>query len=64
MSNFWPIGAGSLKKCRLAGFLQGFQNFFEIKNDSNFFYELLRSILTYTELPHIFEKKVIKLVSI
>ena len=24
MSNFWPIGAGSLKLGRLAGFLQGF----------------------------------------
>ena len=24
MTNFWPIGAGSLKLGRLAGFLQGF----------------------------------------
>ena len=30
-------------------------------NMAQIFYELLRSILTYIELPHIFEKKVITL---
>ena len=30
--------------------------FLEYKNDSKKFYELQRSILTFTELPHIFEK--------
>ena len=33
------------------------RTFLKYENGSNFFYELLRSILTYTELPHIFEKK-------
>ena len=37
------------------------RTFLKYENGSNFFYELLRSILTYTELPHIFEKKVITL---
>ena len=37
------------------------RTFLKYENGSNFFYELLRSILTYTELPHIFEKKVIML---
>ena len=40
------------------------RTFLKYENGSNFFYELLRSILTYTELPHIFEKKVITLLFI
>ena len=31
---------------------------------SNFFHELLRPLPTHTELPHIFEKKVITLIGI
>ena len=37
------------------------RTFLKYENGWNFFYELLRSILTYTELSHIFEKKVITL---
>ena len=37
------------------------RTFLKYENGSKNFYELLRSILTYTELPHIFEKKVIML---
>ena len=37
------------------------RTFLKYENGSKIFYELLRSILTYTELPHIFEKKVITL---
>ena len=33
------------------------RTFLKYENGSKNFYELLRSILTYTELPHIFEKK-------
>ena len=38
------------------------RTFLKYENGSKNFYELLRSILTYTELPHIFEKKVIMLI--
>ena len=37
------------------------RTFLKYENGSKNFYELLRSILTYTELPYIFEKKVITL---
>ena len=61
MTNFWPIGAGSLKLGRLAGFLRGFHNFLPYKNGSKLFYDPLRSIPTHTQVPQIFEKNVIAL---
>ena len=40
------------------------RTFLKYKNGSKIFYELLRSLPTYTELPHIFQKKLITLPSI
>ena len=51
--NFWPIGAGSLKWGRLAGFYEVSIDFLQYKNGSNFFYDFLRPIPTYTEGPQI-----------
>ena len=42
----------------------GFQNLFEIWKLLKFFYDLLRLFPIHTVLPHIFEKKVIMLLSI
>ena len=57
--NFLPIGAGSLKWGRLAGFLRRFHRY---KSGSKKFYDPLRPIPTYTEGPQIFKKIVITLI--
>ena len=54
MSNFWPICAG---RADWLVFSKVSTVFLKYKNGSNVFYELLRSILTFTELPYILEKR-------
>ena len=54
--NFWPIGAGSLKWGRLAGFYEVSIDFYNTKMAQKIFYDLLRPIPTYTEGPQILKK--------
>ena len=62
MSNFWPIGAGSLNRADWLVFFKVSRTFLKYENGSNFFYDLLRPFPIHTILPNVFKKNVITLI--